>query len=243
MVRSRHALRALTLCGLVLGLMAFTAAAAHAEEKAHWWIVNKESKLVELNAQGTIKLENEKGTLLTKIAGVAVEFLCTAATLSTGGVLEAHGSISKGTKVKFTGCSTDLNGKATPACQPNNGGTEPGVIVTKPGHGLVVLFALETTKDDIVELLPDEGETFATIEMGKECSIGTKVPVIGKRLTLKDCNNEFLVEKVEHLVEQGPGTELWVISKTAEHVSNLDGSALAALSGEHTGLKWFGEPA
>ena len=86
------------------------------------------------------------------------------------------------------------------------------------------------------------GEKFVTIETSEECSVGSKIPVIGK-LTLKDCKGAFSTEQTEHLVEQGPLTELWTISKTAEHVATLDGSGILILGGAHAGLKWSGTPA
>ena len=96
-------------------------------------------------------------------------------------------------------------------------------------------------KDDLLSILPDEGETFATIEMGPECAIGQKVNVIGKA-TLKDCEGLALTHLVKHLVEVGPLTELWVISKTPEHVATILGSVWAFLTGEHVGLKFSGDP-
>jgi hypothetical protein len=60
--------------------------------------------------------------------------------------------------------------------------------------------------------LPDTSETYATLEFGAECAIGEKVPVIGK-LRYKDCENLALTHLVKHLVEVGPLTDLWTISK------------------------------
>jgi len=243
MSRSKLGLKALLLCGLVAGLMSFTAVAAHATVNSHWWIVDPVSgKLTELTATASLTQESAIGTLLTKIAGVKVEFNCTA-TSSEGVQVEKEGSVSKtngGATLKFTGCSTKLNGATSGACEPKNAGTESGVIATRKLHALVVLHELSGgVKDHLVQILPVEGETFATVEMGKECAIGTKVPVIGKFFA-KDCKNELLVHLEKHLLEQGPLTELWAISKTAEHVSTLDGSSWLLLTGVHKDFKFSG---
>jgi len=273
MVRSRLGLKALALCGLVLGLMAFIVSAAQAEAGAKWNVVKAgTSELIEVKEGGLLpfvgikeieKLKEANGeevkhaVLLTKIAGVKVEFLCTGAEL-TGTKLEKSGSLTSGGKVKFTGCLTKLNGATSAPCEPKAGGTEAGVIVTGPGKGLLVLHVVkETVGGKEVELkIPitriehvpagkegetaTEKETLAVIELGKECSIGNKVPVIGK-LTLEDPGG-VTTESVDHLIKEGPLTELWTISKTAEHVATIDGSALVALTEEHTGLKWNGIP-
>jgi hypothetical protein len=126
-------------------------------------------------------------------------------------------------------------------CQAKTEGVA-GVIVTKKGHGLIILHKLESGAiDELTEIKPDEGETFATIESGAECAIGAKVNVIGKA-TLRDCL-VFKEFAVKHLVEIGPLTELWTISKTTEHVATILGSSWAFLTGAHLGLKWAGEAA
>jgi hypothetical protein len=99
-------------------------------------------------------------------------------------------------------------------------------------------------KDDLIELIPDTGlgTTFATIRLPAACPIGTSVPIFDKAF-LKDCENKALEDLIKHLVEEGPLGELFTISKTAEHVAKLLGSAWAFLEGEHLGLKWSGDPA
>src|SRR6187399_1161660 len=244
-MRSILGLRAMALCGLLLGLMAFTAGAAQAEPGAHFWIVNPETgQLKDLSVVILSKLDLKIPlTLTSKIAGVSVVFTCIELEL-TGAKTAANGTIGKGAKVTFTGCTTKLNGVTSAACEPVSGGKK-GVVVTKPGHGLVRLDILKgppEVKHDVIEVLPDEGEVFVSIEMGEECSIGEKVNVIGPRVQYRDCQNEFLVHKVEHLVEILL-QELWVISKTAEHVATLGGTFYLYLGGEHLNLKWSIEPA
>ncbi len=237
------------LCAMVFGVMAF-AASAQAEVGSNFLILEANGTLrtgAVLHAAVDGALESNMGSLLTKIAGVSVEFLCTGAKL-VGITLQANGTTSSG-DVKFTGCTTKLNGVVSPPCEPKDKEGGVGVILTKKGHGLIVLHTLEGgAKDELVLISPDEvegkvSEIFATIELGAECSIGTKVNVIGPHLLLKDCEGHFLIHQAIHLVEEGPLTELWTISKTAEHKATLDGSATIFLTGIHEGLKWAGDPA
>jgi hypothetical protein len=60
---------------------------------------------------------------------------------------------------------------------------------------------------------------------------------------VKDSENLSLVNLVKHLVEIGPLTELWAISKTAEHVVTVLGSSWVFLTGAHEGLKFSADPA
>jgi hypothetical protein len=238
MLQTRAICRALALSAGVLGLLAFMASAASAETGAHIWVVNGSGEKVELSVSGGAELETT-GVLLTEILKIKVAFSCTAGS-AIGLKTEANGTIGKGTKIKLSGCTTKLNGTLSSACEPRSQG-EAGVILTNAGHGLVVLHKLESgISDQLFSVLPDEGETAAVIEMGPSCPLGTKVPVIGKG-TLKDCEGLFSVNLVKHLAEEGPLTELWVISKTTEHKAVIEGSAWVFLTGEHAGLKFSGE--
>jgi hypothetical protein len=249
---------------MVFGLMAFSATAAQAETGAKWLILNSKGEIktpptlvppIGLSAITT-------GVLHTEISKTKVLFECTtlstvnAKLLENGSIGESTGNV-KGSQVKFSGCITKLNGVTTSSCEPNAGGTQKGVIVTQPGHALIVLHVLENgTKDPIVKILPDTGETFAFIELGELCSIGEKVPVIGEA-ALKDCSDRianeetngcekelFTQHRVKHIVEPfTPLTKLWTINKTTEHIATILGTALAFLTGEeHTGLEFSGDP-
>jgi len=244
MNRARFGL--LGLCAMVFGLLAFSATAAQAEVGAKWLFAEKEpnSGLIAF-LEATIGLETEvSGVLHTEISKTKVLFLCTTIQAENA-VLKANGGIGTGAKIKFSGCTTDLNGATSKPCEPSNEGKEPGVIKTKLGHGLLILHKLASgTVDDLVSITPDVGETFATIEMGLECSIGQKVPVIGKA-TLKDCQGLGRSHLVKHLVEVGSKaelTELWTISKTVEHEATILGSAWAFLTGAHEKIKFGGDP-
>ena len=131
-----------------------------------------------------------------------------------------------------------------PACEPHTG-TKKGVILSNLSKGLIVLHELKPSgeKDALVRLEPVVGETFVTVETAEECSIGEKIPIIGK-LYIKDCENRFKDDTLsDHLIEQGPLTELWAFNKTTEHIANIDGSALVHLVAEHLDLPWAGLPA
>jgi hypothetical protein len=248
MIRTRFGL--LGLCAVLFGIMAFGASAAQAEKESHFWILNSAGTVKtdagSLNAP--IGLEKEGTYVLhSKILGVAVLFLCKELK-TVSATLEGEGKISAGGKVLFSECETDLNGTPNAACTPSDATDGAGTIVTQGLHSLIIL---GTGGEPLLNILPDTGETFANIEMGSKCPIGTKVPVIGK-LALKDCEKNEKGESrakehlVKHLVEPAPApfTELWTISKTVEHQATLLGSAWGLLGGvNHTGLKFGAEAA
>jgi hypothetical protein len=242
MNRSRFGL--LGLCAVLFGIMAFGASAAQAEAGSHFWILNSSGTKIDagsLHATIGLKKDTAVNILHSKILGVAVLFLCTELEAQNA-TLEGEGKISSGGKVLFTGCTTDLNGTANAACTPKDATTGvEGTILTQPLHSLVIL---GTGGETLLNILPDKEETFANIEMGSKCPIGTKVPVIGK-LALKDCEGKATTHLEKHLVEPAPApfTELWTISKTVEHQATLLGSAWGFLTGEHATLLFGAEAA
>ncbi len=239
-MRSNLRLKMLAACGLTLGLAAFTAGAAQAEPGAHLWTVNANNQLVDLNVDMSGKKDpNIPLTLTSEVLKVKVVVTCTEIGIS-GMKSEENGTL-KGGKYKFSGCSTKLNGEASPECEPVNEGKEKGVIVSKLATALVRLDVLaDMTKHDVIEVTPATGKTLAVIEIGKTCPIGTKLELLGW-FQVKDCQNEFLVHKVEHLV-QVLLEQMWLISETAEHSTKLGGSWMLFLIGTHLGLKWSIEP-
>jgi len=234
----------LGLCA-VFGLIAFSVTGAQAE--GTWLILNAKGEIktgTELPAIVEFEKDSSVLTLHTEILKIKVLFLCTEVKTVNAKIFGA-GAIGKGageekeSKVLFSGCSTDLNGAASPECTPKDPTDGQGFIITKPGHGLVGLHELaDKTKDDVVIMLPDEGETFATISLPSGCPLGTSLPVLGK-LALKDSENQALTHLVKHLFAAFNSlTELWVVSKTAEHATTISGSAWAKLGGVHTGLAY-----
>jgi hypothetical protein len=238
---NRSKLGLIGLCVAALGVMAFSASAAQAEAGANWLILTSSGALKtggELHATVTGSLENNLGILLTTVLGIKTEILCTAATL-IGVSLEGTGSLTNGGKVKFTGCSLDLNGAAAPECEVHSTGQPIGTLETSPFKGLLVLIG--GVGRILIE--PKEGETFANFNMGEECPIGENIPFRGK-LVLKDCENKLTTHLVTHLFEEDTvNSDIWVLNKTAEHKATIDGSTLASLTGAHVGLRWAGDPA
>ncbi len=253
MIRSRFGL--LSLCAVVFGVLAFSATAAQAEVGAQWLfakLINATEVELIKPLPAFVQLEKDtKPVLHTKIAGITVLYECenleatNAKLLANGSIGEKEGTV-KNSRIKFTGCITLLNGAKSAPCEPKFEGTT-GVILTKPGHGLIVLHKLaDGTKDELVQVLPDEGEILATFESGAECAIGAKVNILGK-LFLQDCVEKgkgLLKHVLKHLFEVSTIlTELFVISKTEEHKATILGSWWGFLIGEHKGLHWGGDPA
>ena len=236
MIRSNLRLKALGLSAMLFGLMAFSASGAQA---AQWMLSGNNVSSALLPAITITEIENKSASLLTEIGGAKVTFLCTAAEL-TGAKLEAAGKLTEGGKVKFTGCVTLLNGSPSAVCTPKTAGQPAGTILSNEGKGQLVLHVTETANEGLTRIEPvTAGGNFAVMEFGEECSLPELVPVKGV-LYIKDCKGEGEVELVEHLIEQGPLTHLFVISDTPEHAANIDGSAFAALAGAHAGMKFSG---
>jgi hypothetical protein len=263
MIRSRLGLKALGLCALLLGLMAFASSAAQAEPGAYWSVIKASGELLKIVLGSTLlpKLEIseiEKKTaelLFTTKSGTKVAILCTAAEFDEGALLIAHGGISL-FRIKFLGCITKLNGTISAACKPSGGGTAKGSgeILTEKATGLILLDKLESGEvDDLVKITPEDKESktsklFSKIELGPECAIGESVNVeaktLGEGLWLKDClgNSSFLEYQVEHLIEQALAKPSTLLALGQE--ATIDGSALVRLdiNTEHKGLKWAGHP-
>jgi hypothetical protein len=258
MIRSRLGLKALGLCALVLGLMAF-ASTAQAEVNAKWAIVKANGELITISPEGDGKgkgdtllpevkikeIEGNDAILLTEVAKTKVALLCTNVAFVGNPKLQLEGKVSPA-KVTFTGCITKLNTVTSAPCKPHSKGAAEGTITTETGKGLIQLSA-GAGSEGATLITPETGETFVTIVLGvegekNECAIGEKLPVSGK-LGLADCNKKFSTEEPEHLiVESTTLTDLWVLNKTAEHKATIDGSAWVKLGGEHEGLKWAGLP-
>jgi hypothetical protein len=231
---------------MVLGLMSFGATGARAEASAKWLILNSAGQVktgAELNP--SIGLEKDGSVLVmhTEILKMKVLFLCTevkavnAKLLAEGSIGEKAGVVKK-SSLLFSNCTVDLNGTPAPECTPIHGSDGKGFIVSEPIHGLLILGA---AKEELIKTTPDVGETYFDIKT-PECPIGNLVAIFGT-LNFKDCENLALVHLFKHLIEAGPGTELFAVSKTLEHTVSLLGSVWSSLTGEHVGLRWSGDPA
>jgi hypothetical protein len=250
MTRTRLGL--LGLCAMLFGLMAFGASGAQAEVGANWLILTTggiPKTGAELHASVNLEIDSPVLILHSEILHIKVLFLCTEikldeAKLLKDGTIGKEEGVPSGSKLLLGGCTTDLNGSPAAECTPSDPTAGIGKISTQPFHALLVLHELTGgVKDDLIEIIPDTGlnTTVGTIHLPAACPIGTSVPILGK-LFLKDCENLLLTHLVKHLVEEGPLSELFTITRTAEHAAKLLGSAWAFLTGEHAGLKWSGDP-
>jgi hypothetical protein len=234
---TRSKLGALVFCAVVLGLMAFNTGIASAD-----WSILMSNGEVLTGAQLTAALRLERDTIIvlhSKILGLTVLYECAKIEginfnlLKNGTVAKEFNAEGKpvGAQAKLSECIAIIGGEKNASCTPNAEGTQPGVMVSNPLHGVIA--------GDFIQILPDTGETYSTSESSASCPIGKKVPLIGK-VTLKDCESLFLSHLVKHLLEVGPSTELWLISKTAEHGATILGGAWAFLGGAHAGLAFGG---
>ena len=226
MHQSRFGRKALGLCALVLGLMAFTASAAQAEVGSKWMVngvdLNPHVLKVEV---GVKELENKTGSLLSTLVGLATKLLCTGETM-TGAVLLLEGHLSGGV-IDYTGCETFLSGVLTAACTPTG-----GLIKTKKLLGLILLVLGPEGLETLVDIKPEEGTEFAVIESSEKCAVGQKIVIKGE-VDLKDCKKEWGKEKSTHLLEESPAvSKLTANNKPA----SLDGSKIVELTGAHKGL-------
>jgi hypothetical protein len=235
----KRILAVLGACGLIIGLIALSSSAVQAEKGANWMVEGKNLEGLEPE----VILSNVVAggmTLHSKVLGIKFDLKCAKAQF-IGAKLQTEGRVSSGNKTKFSECETFLNGAASPECTPQTGG-EKGTFVSNALKGLLVLHELAGgAKDTLISFEPVEGSTFVTISLGATCPIGSTCSIIGKS-TVKDGENLFGFELIEHLVEQGPLSELWVNSKTAEHVATILGSAHLKLAGVHAGKKWSALP-
>jgi hypothetical protein len=240
MERTFKGLRLIVPLTLMLGLMAIGATAAQAEPGAHW-NVNGAPVTNALKVEGQGSIENNDGTFLTKVGLSKVEILCTAGQLID--VLLEESGAGHG-KARGEGCITKLNGTTAGACVPHSPGAANGVIESNALKGLLQLHTPATgPKVAIGELAPEAGEVYVTLILGKaapeknECAIGEKFNITGKGL-VKDCQGEGEVEKVTHLVEEGPLSTI----RFGSNPATIDGSANVFLVGAHKGMTSSGIP-
>ena len=141
---NRTKLGLLGLCAVVFGLMAFSTS-AQATVGAKWLILTTGRRCENWLGitSGVLALEKESATLVlhSEILKIKTLFLCTAlkaveAKLLKDGTIGKEEGVPTGSKVLFSGCTTDLGGVAAPECTPTDPVDGAGFIVTKPGHAL-----------------------------------------------------------------------------------------------------------
>lgn len=192
MSHRKYGLRAFGLCLIsALGLMAFTAMSAQAVN------TTLESGVAITTLLPLRGVEDVHGWTLDSeaVGGLGIKIHCLNLEVSSA---NAHpGALATG-ELKFTTCETLLNNAASMVCLPK----EPIVANVKfEGylHG----------GNELTLVTPQTGTKFTELKLDKEagCSIGPNFEITGAAI-VKDCSNEFLVDKVRHLIEQVQGTAL-----------------------------------
>jgi len=242
MTGSRFRLKALGLCALVVGLMALSAGSAQATVGSSWFLGGAGlSEPLKPEAQAT--LESNMGSLLTTLGGKGIHILCTAMKL-IGMVIFNPGGGALG-KADFSGCEfleLVTPGGATKKnafCTPSAEGVS-GLIITNYIKGLIELHEPSAgVKEGFVKFSPDTGTISATIHLGEECAFGENLK-IGGTIGVRDCNQEFTVEKTPHLFE--PVLQSLVVNEGTT-AATLDGSANVRLTGIPHEKLWSGKPA
>jgi hypothetical protein len=244
-----------TLISAVTLFLLVNVTGAFAEAGSRWLILTS-IETIKTTEELPVSLTGEmvgKETLLTKLVGVKFEKTCSAVEI-TGLKLEGESSIAPGAKLKFTGCKIFINGVESKVCIPHTSGAPAGTLETNKLRGDLGLHPLKNAKGEFIKnekgeiilhgpirLDPEAGETYMTLELGTgECSVGEKVPILGTFYAHDVEGGGIETHRVKHLIEEGPGTAVWIISKTEEHKVILDGQALLYLNGAHSGLKWGG---
>jgi hypothetical protein len=239
LLRSSLGPKALGLCVVLVGMLAF-AGAAQAEPGA-FWLVNG-AKISE-SLLPTVEAETDvKGTLLTTLGGQSVDISCETILLVGAHLLEPQGKFLG--KIVFHGCDflSLKEGVATlqKACEPFVG-VNKGLIETKSVTGLIESREVKLgTKESIVEVIPTEGTLFATVNLGSECSFGSALE-IGGVLFLENAEGKFSIDTVKHLLTESLAlTALTVNGKVGAAV--IDGSVWGFLGAAHKGLTFSGQP-
>ncbi len=238
---ARYLRNALGFCLLALGTTSTGSAQA-----AVWMVTgaNLTSGTRALKAK-TSGVFSTTVSLDTKIGGNEVEFRCSTGEL-IGTSIEKEGRITTGGKGRWGGCITLINGTQNNSCQPNNNGSEPGVIVGNAAKGKLTehssgegILVYESTVEEVIGGVKQP--VFSRIKMSEMCPIGEDVPIIGPKVGIQDQDgmgattffNGLLHEEGGHEINEGALTEIWALSKTAEHKAKLLGEMIVELvSGE-----------
>ena len=237
----RPATRLVGLFALMIGLMAVSVPAAQAEPGAYWEVGGtKIEGASELLPKIGLKKDVPNIIFLLKISGSKIELSCTEIKM-VNGLLHKLGNITG--KLHFGNCITKMNGSEA-SCKPHSPGAELGLIETNALVGLLKLHAEGAIKEDLLELLPQVGETFLTFVLGvegkEECLFLLGKNEIKGKVFLKDCQNELLTNKAEHLFEEQKALSKLLFAGTP---FTIDGSFLAFLEGVHASQLWSGHPA
>ena len=239
MIRTKLGL--LGLCAVVVGMMAMSAGAA---QGAFSWLILNEAKTVatDLLALVDAKLEGTHASLDGEVAGLKIAVTCTAFTL-TNVHLVPGGTLNNTGTVTFTGCKVYEAAPLTKEykCTVKSPGAAAGTVATTVGNtGKLVLVEGEVQ----TQIEPAGGPTgnFATLRFeGAECIL-PEVNQVHGTLLLKDCLGQATTHVLEHLIESGKSTKLYVGGHSAKQleVTKILGSAWVFLIKEHEGRLWSG---
>jgi len=244
MIRTKLGL--LGLCAVVLGMMAMSAGSAQGATTLFSWLILNAAKTVatDLLALLTGKTDSTHLTLDGEVAGLKIAVTCTNFTLK-GVHLVPGGKLNETGKVVFTGCKVYKVAPLTEEykCTVKTVGAAAGTVETNAGKGELVLHEVKAGVKEVltkVEPLTGLEGNFATLRFeGAECVLPELNQVHGT-LYLKDCLGFATTHKLEHLVEQGPLTSLYVGGHSAKQleITRILGSAWISLTGEHAGRDW-----
>jgi hypothetical protein len=241
---TRTKLGLLGLCAVVIGMMAMSASAAQGATLSWLILDSKKGVATELKADVTARENSAHVTLHEEIGGVAGAVTCNYLSLEET-ELELGGKLTEGGKVIFTGCGVY---KKAPLSEPfpctvKSPGVAVGRIETGELKGELVLHDLSGGGKQVLAKIQSKAGLEGTIVTlrfeGAGCPLPESITVHGT-LYLKDFHNQATVHKLDHLVEQGPLTSLYLGTHSANQlaVTKILGNALVYLFGFHIGLEW-----
>jgi hypothetical protein len=216
--------------GLVamLALLAFAAVAQ--AEKGAIWLVDK----LPITGAAAVSGEIDTVTKLLSTFGKAntpITIECKEFELTEGKLLLEGSSDGK---LSYKNCETFLNKVLSASCKP----LEPIVALVTD---LIVLIGGET-----YDLFKSQfGTTLTEIAFGAECTLPNPTPVTGS-LVMRDCQNEFFVDKQFHLLEEARNEATIAAGdglSFGTKVMTIDGSVNLFLSGLLGGNPWAGHAA
>lgn len=220
-MRSKRGISVLAACGLVLGLMAVSASGA----QAGMWMVNKANVSSALSVSLAAAIEKSVVSVLSTSGGNSVTILCAQFSVPTATITLEEWTFSG----QLSNCSTDINGKAEPACNPLNQpvavkGTAKAVLHEKKPYAEVV------------------GPGGVIIDFKFDCVALPELVAVTGTGWIEDCNEQFEVELVTHLIQEGqiPASKLGGLFFGANKLT-VDGSVNISFSdAAHKGQTFSG---
>ena len=220
-------------CVMVLVGLASPIGSAHAA--LTWLVLNSAGTVAsELKAELAGKKDSDHLTLLTELVGLKVAVTCSGVSFKNLN-LETSGKLTEGGKAIFTECEaykeTALGENL--GCVVKSTGAASGTVETNELKGDLALH-----EDEVLAKIEPKGENFTTLRL-EECALTEVNPVRGT-LYIKDGLEQATIHALEHLVEVGPLTALYLGAHSTMklELTKLDGSIWMKLSGAHNGREW-----